>query len=127
MGVKRDLYNVNEEVRSAIGGALLESVGGTAQGPNLLHERESKLQKLNDATGKEHSIAEGDVSGVYVGKIELGGSEFARIQQEDGSFLLSEWSPEMTDFLGQEIEISRGGNGEFSITRAESNSITREL
>ena len=127
MGVKRDLYNVNEEMRSAIGGALLESVGGKAQGPNLLPERESKLQKLNDATGKEHSIAEGDVSGVYVGKIELGSSEFARIQQEDGSYLLSTWSPEMTDFLGREIEISRRGNGEISITRAESNSITREF
>lgn len=127
MGVKRDLYNINEEIRSGIGGALLESIGGTPGGANLLPEQESDLQKLNEATGKEHSIAEGDVSGVYVGKVELGDSEFARIQQEDGSFLLSEWRPEMTDFLGQEIGISRGESGEVSIIRAETNAIEREI
>lgn len=127
MSVKRDLYNVNEEVRSGIGGALLESIGGTPGGAKLLPEQESDLEKLNEATGKEHSIAEGDVSGVYVGKVELGDSEFARIQQEDGSFLLSEWSPEMTDLLGKEIEISRGENGEVSIARAESHLIERDF
>lgn len=127
MSVKRDLYNLNEEVRSAVGGALLESIGGSPGGAKLLPEQEGDLEKLSEVTGKEHSIAEGDVSGVYVGKVELGDGEFARIQQEDGSFVLSEWSPEMTDFLGQEIGISRGDNGEVSITRAEGNSIEREL
>jgi len=126
MGVKKDLYNVNEEVRSAAGGFLIEAVGGTASGAKLLAEQERDLEKLNNATGKEHIVTEGDVNGIYVGKAQLGDDPFARIEQEDGSFVLSKWGPEMTKHLGKEVGISRGAKGELSISRADTGSIERE-
>ncbi len=96
MSVKKDLLDVNEDVRSAMGGFLLENIGGKADAPRYQPEVRSDLGKLNEATGKDHSFLDGDVQGKYVGKIELGGNEFGRIERADGGFSFVEWDPKTT-------------------------------
>lgn len=128
--IKRAGAEITEEVRSAAGGFLLETIGGKGEGPKFVMTPEKReafeadRQKLGQATGREHFFSDGDVSGRLMGKVELGGNELARIDCGKEGIALTPWQDDMSPFLGKDVSISRD-QGQ-TITRELNNSIERE-
>ena len=116
-----------EYTRAAIGGFLLEAIGGQGGGPQQLDfERFEKDQaRLSAATNKEHFVAEKEVDGVLLGKAELGGGTWGRVSQEDGRVALVPWREEMTDLLGMDVKVSREA-GQTKMQALERGGMERE-
>lgn len=133
MTLKRDLGDMNEEVRSAMGSFLLESIGGEGAGPQLQRvertepaEFEADRQRLCEATGKDHFLAEEDVQGRLIGKVELGDDMWGRVSQEGGRVALVPWDEKMTDLLGMDVGVNRE-QGKTVMQAVEKGGMEREI
>ena len=133
MSLKKDLGDMNEEVRSACGSFLLGLVGGQGAGPQLQRvertepaEFEADRKRLCEATGKDHFLAEEDVQGKLIGKVELGDNMWGRVSQKDGRIALVPWEKEMTDLLGMEVSVNRE-QGKTVMQAVEKGGVEREI
>ena len=109
--VKRTISEMNEEARSAAGGFLLETVGGKGSGahfePSNPKAFEEDREKLSKALGRDHFVAEKDVEGKLVGKVELGGNVWGRIDQGQEGFALVPWNDSLTELIGKDVSMNR--------------------
>jgi hypothetical protein len=76
-----------------------------------LEKREADRDKLNQATGKEHHFRDqGTASGRYVGKVQLGGQQYARLD-EGRSVGLVKYDKAMGQHLGKDITVMQHERG----------------
>lgn len=122
--LKHVVADVAQATVRAAGDVLIQSIGGTpthhpGSRPELIdHGRDfdAARQRLEDATGREHHYADGEVAGRLVGKVNLAGQAFARIAQQDGkSFALTPWHSDMTRYVDAEVVIRHEKGRNLSI------------
>ena len=76
------------------------------------------LRRFSVATGRDYELAEGDIEGRYLGKVELAGKTYGMVQQHEKNIVgLVFWSEDLTGCVNKEIKIT--GQDTRTVERVE--------
>ena len=121
--------DATQAVRDFAGGVPEQFFGADVpleQRMNISGDLDQDLKKLSDVTGKDYEIIKGDISGTYLGKVELGGSMYGMVKRQDSETIgLTPWSEELTGQMGKDISIT-GKERTVEVMEKEEN-IMREV